>query len=66
MGMLLGRLGRAHVAMIYKVSEPVMELPSDIQGYIYIPYEKSVEEAAHQLAKEMAAADFFAVPVQKI
>jgi predicted nucleotide-binding protein len=66
MGMLLGRLGRDKVAMLYKKSDPPMELPSDIQGYIYIPYTASITETAQILAKEMAAAGFYNVPVQRI
>ena len=66
MGMLLSQLGRQKVAMIYKKSDPPMELPSDIQGYIYIPYETRADEVGQQLAKEMAAADFYHVPVEKI
>ncbi len=66
MGMLLGKLGRTRVAMLYRVSEPEMELPSDIQGYLYIAFTDSVEETGHELAKEMAAAGFHRVPVEDI
>lgn len=66
MGMLLGKLGRDRVAMLYKQSEPQMELPSDIQGYIYIPYTTAIQETGQTLAKEMAAANFYDVPVSRI
>ena len=66
MGMLLGSLGRERVAMIYKKSEPPMELPSDMQGYIYIPYKNSVTEATATLVREMAAAGFYEVPATKM
>jgi predicted nucleotide-binding protein len=66
MGMLLGKLGRKHVAMLYRRSDPSMELPSDIQGYIYLPFETSVEETGQALAKEMSATGFYDVPVKNI
>jgi predicted nucleotide-binding protein len=65
-GMLLGRLGRKNVAMLYKVSDPPMELPSDIHGYIYIPFTKTVKEAASQLATEMENAGFHVIPASKL
>lgn len=65
-GMLLGKLGRKNVAMLYRVTDPAMELPSDIHGYIYIPFTKSVKEAASQLATEMENAGFHVVPASKL
>lgn len=64
MGMLLSKLGRERVAMIYKKSDPPMELPSDIHGYIYIPFVDNVEEAGQKLAKEMDDAGFHSVPAR--
>jgi predicted nucleotide-binding protein len=66
MGMLLGKLGRQHVTMLYKASDPKMELPSDINGYIYIPFQNDVRDAGQQLAKEMGDAEFHTVPVTKL
>lgn len=66
MGMLLGKLGRGRVAMLYKKSTPEMELPSDIRGYIYIPYSTHVQETAQELAREMAAGGFYDVPHTKM
>ena len=65
-GMLLGKLGRERVAVLYKRSDPQMELPSDMHGYIYIPWTSSVSEARGDLAREMAAAGFFEVPPAKL
>ncbi len=66
MGMLLGRLGRKRVTMLYKDSDPTMELPSDIHGYIYIPFKNHVTDAGQRLAKEMGDASFHSVPVTKL
>lgn len=52
MGMLLSTLGRTKVAILIK-SPAEMERPSDIQGLLYIPFDKDVAEARIQLAKEM-------------
>lgn len=66
MGMLLGKLGRGRVSILFKKSDPAMELPSDIHGYIYIPFENDVTDAGQQLAKEMGDAGFHDVPVTKL
>lgn len=66
MGMLLGKLGRRSVTMLYKQSDPPMDLPSDIQGYIYIPFRDDVKGSGQQLAKEMGDAGFHTVPVTKL
>lgn len=66
MGMLLGKLGRRRVTMLYQHSDPSMELPSDIHGYIYIPFEDDIAEAGQTLAKEMGDAGFHNVPVTKL
>lgn len=52
MGMLLGKLGRSKVAILFSQAEN-MELPSDISGYIYIPFKDNVENAKASLAKEL-------------
>lgn len=66
MGMLLGKLDRRRVTILYKQSDPPMELPSDIHGYVYIPFTNHVSDAAHALAKEMGDAQFHTVPVTKL
>lgn len=52
MGMLLSRLGRSKVAILFKNIED-MEKPSDIHGLIYIPFTADVKETTVDLAKEM-------------
>lgn len=52
MGMLLGKLGRSKVAILFSQAEE-MELPSDIGGYIYIPFKENVEEVKNSLVKEL-------------
>ena len=54
------------MTLIYKQSDPSMELPSDVQGYIYIPFTDNVEEAGQRLAKEMDDAGFYSVPPRKL
>jgi len=55
LGIFLGRLGRAQVAILY---ERGVELPSDIHGVEYLPFEKKIEEKKLELAKAMANAGF--------
>jgi len=55
LGMVLARLGRPRVAILYKRS---VELPSDIHGLIYIPFEERLDEARAQLFRELQAAGF--------
>lgn len=52
LGMLLASIGRNKVAILLKTKDD-FEKPSDIDGLIYIPFEKNVEEAKLSLAKEM-------------
>lgn len=52
MGMLLSRLGRSKVAILFKNIEN-MEKPSDIHGLIYLPFTSDVKETTVDLAKEM-------------
>lgn len=52
MGMLLGKLGCSKVAILFSQAEE-MELPSDINGYLYIPFKDNVENAKDSLAKEL-------------
>ena len=50
--MMFAVLGRERVAILLKDQEK-MERPSDIQGLLYIPFKKNVNETALQLAKEI-------------
>jgi len=52
LGLLLGKFGRARVAILLKNQE-TMERPSDIQGLIYLPFTDNVEDVKLVLAKEM-------------
>lgn len=52
LGMLLAKVGRSKVAILLSQAEE-MEKPSDIDGLIYIPFEKNVEEGKVSLAKEL-------------
>jgi predicted nucleotide-binding protein len=52
LGLLLGKLGRARVAILLKNQER-MERPSDLQGLIYLPFTDDVKEVGVLLAKEM-------------
>ena len=53
LGMVLVRLGRPRVAILYKRS---VELPSDINGLIYIPFDERVDEVRAPLFRELQAA----------
>lgn len=55
LGMVLASLGRQRVAILYKQS---VELPSDINGLIYIPFQEKVDEVKAQLFKELQAAGY--------
>lgn len=56
MGMFLSKLGRERVAILHKGN---LELPSDINGLIYIPFQKSVQEAKNKLAAGLQKAGFY-------
>jgi predicted nucleotide-binding protein len=55
LGMFLVRLGRKRVAILHKGD---LELPSDINGLIYIRFEKRVDEVKERLGAELQAAGF--------
>ena len=62
MGMLLATLGRQRVAILLKQSDR----PSDIQGYIYIPFKDNLaKDAGVLLAKEMAAQGY-AIDIKRL
>jgi predicted nucleotide-binding protein len=52
LGMVLTKLGRSRVAILLKNAAEI-ERPSDIDGLIYISFDKRVEEKKVELAKEM-------------
>ncbi len=52
LGMLLAKVGRSNVAILLSQAEE-MEKPSDIDGLIYIPFDKNVEDGKVSLAKEL-------------
>ncbi len=55
MGMFLSTLGRKHVAILHKGD---VELPSDIHGLVYIPFQTHVSEVKPRLAAELQEAGF--------
>ncbi len=55
MGMFLVRLGRKRVAILHKGN---LELPSDINGLIYIKFNKRVDEVKERLGAELQEAGF--------
>jgi len=64
LGLVLAKLGRPRVAILLK-DAPNMEKPSDIDGLIYLPFEKDVEEIKVKLAQEMTDQGLL-IPVQKL
>jgi predicted nucleotide-binding protein len=55
LGMFLSTLGRKRVAILHKGE---VELPSDIHGLVYIPFQKHVSEVNQRLAAELQEAGF--------
>ena len=55
MGMLLAAIGRPNVAILQK---GVLEIPSDINGIIYIPFNNHVKEAVPKLVERLNQAGF--------
>ena len=56
LGMFLAKLGREKVAILHKGS---LELPSDINGLIYISFIDSVQQAKNKLAASLQKAGFY-------
>ena len=56
LGMVLAKLGRERVAILHKGSD--LELPSDISGLLYIPFDDRVDEAKNGLATALRDAGF--------
>jgi predicted nucleotide-binding protein len=55
LGYFIGLLGRDRVCCLYKGD---VDLPSDMQGIVYISFSKSIEEARQAITKELRAAGY--------
>jgi predicted nucleotide-binding protein len=55
LGMFLAKLGRKRVAILHKGD---VELPSDINGLLYIPFKERVDEIKERVAAELQEAGF--------
>lgn len=55
LGMVLARLNRSRVAILYKES---VERPSDIDGLLYLPFKERVSEAKSLLFRELQNAGY--------
>ncbi|HEY5536237.1 MAG TPA: nucleotide-binding protein [Ignavibacteria bacterium] len=55
MGMVMSRLGRKHVAILKKGH---LEIPSDANGILYIPFNDHVKETVPKLADRLRASGF--------
>ena len=55
LGMVLARLGRSRVAILYKET---VEQPSDIAGLIYVPFQERIDEVKTMLFRELQAAGY--------
>lgn len=54
-GYFVGKLGRSRVCCLYTGN---VALPSDVSGMIYKKYEKSIEEVAYSIIKDLKAAGY--------
>lgn len=54
-GLFVGKIGRNRVCCLYKGNT---ELPSDLHGLVYLPFEKSVNEIQLDIVKELRAAGY--------
>jgi len=54
-GYFVGKLGRPRVCCLYKGD---VTLPSDIDGLLYKKFNKSVEEVAYSITKELRASGY--------
>ncbi len=54
-GYFVGKLGRSRVCCLYTGS---VTLPSDVSGMVYKKYERSVEEVAYSIIKDLKAAGY--------
>lgn len=54
-GYFMGLLGRDRVCCLHKGN---VELPSDMQGIVYIPFKNSINEVEEMISKELAEAGY--------
>ena len=54
LGYFLGRLGRNKVCCLYKSN---VEIPSDINGVLYLPFKESVTECYQDIMRELRSAN---------
>jgi len=54
-GYFIGLLGREKVCCLYKGN---VELPSDMQGIVYVPFNESINEAKGMILKELSEAGY--------
>lgn len=54
-GYFIGKLGRSRVCCLYTGN---VSLPSDVSGMIYKRYEKSIEEVAYSVIKDLKASGY--------
>ena len=55
LGMFLSKLGRKRVAILHRGN---VELPSDINGLLYIPFNERIDEIKERVAAELQEAGF--------
>jgi len=54
-GYFIGKLSRNRVCCLYK---GIVELPSDMSGIVYIPFQESINEVRDKIVKELKAAGY--------
>lgn len=54
-GYLMGKLGRDRICCLYTGH---VELPTDLEGIVYVPFDKSVHEAYEKIVTELRAAGY--------
>jgi predicted nucleotide-binding protein len=54
-GYFIGKLGRDRVCCLYRGD---VELPSDMQGIVYIPFKNSVNEVRDKIIRELKEANY--------
>jgi len=54
-GYFIGKLSRNRVCCLYK---GIVELPSDMSGIVYIPFQESINEVKDKIVKELKAAGY--------
>jgi hypothetical protein len=55
-GLCIGSLGKENVCVL--VESDGLEIPSDVLGYGYIPFKKTVSECEKQIRRELEAAGY--------